>query len=83
MSLEIYCANINKYWVKFLGKVVHLSFIARLKDYQSKLTIDKKRYTLFGKLIFCVKMNIMDTEFDLTQFSILAARGHNQEIHEA
>lgn len=49
MSLENYCANINKYWVKFLGKVVHLSFIARLKDYQSKLTIDKKRYTLFGK----------------------------------
>ena len=49
MSLAIYCANINKYWVKFLGKVVHLSFIARLKDYQSKLTIDNKRYTLFGK----------------------------------
>ena len=28
-------------------------------------------------------MNIMDTEFDLTQFYIVAARGHNQEIHEA
>ena len=33
--------------------------------------------------MFCEKMNIMDSEFDLTEFNSLAAREHDQEIHKA